>query len=110
MRYSNIYYGAILGFVVGLAIWAVTSDSVIGIASIIVLSIVFSLAFNALDKLLHKGVNKAADVIKDKIDNNHKNINAGQVVGEGKKVCPYCGSEINADDTICSSCGKSLEG
>lgn len=41
-----------------------------------------------------------------------KTMEGKRIMEENKKVCPYCGEEVSAENSVCSSCGgyvKSVE-
>ena len=109
MRKTYAYNGITLGAIAGFAVGITTNNWGIGIAVAVVGSVVCFAGIRALENLIDKGVNKAGSAIRNKFDESHKNDNAGQSVTEGKKLCPYCGAEIDVDATDCPSCGKSLE-
>lgn len=109
MRRTWAYNGIFIGLILGITLAVVTDSWVVGIIAAIVGSVGCFLGIRALENLLHKGVVKAEDAIKNKIDSSNKNSSAGDTVAAGSRLCPYCGEEIPAVSSTCPFCSKSLE-
>lgn len=47
-----------------------------------------------------------------KMNNNEKRMLAGPAINENNqtdtKLCPYCGSELDGGETVCTNCGADL--
>lgn len=102
--YNGIFLGIILGITAGVA----SANFVIGIVVAIVASVGCFLAIRAIENLMYKGVEKAADAINKKIDESNHSKEAVKAVETGKRLCPFCGAENDSNARLCRSCNKEL--
>ncbi|MCQ2534775.1 MAG: hypothetical protein MJ172_09440 [Clostridia bacterium] len=67
MRKTYAYNGIILGFVLGLAAWAYTENTAIGIAAGIASAIIIFIIIRSIEN----GIYKAGDAITRRLDDMH---------------------------------------
>lgn len=67
MRKTYAYNGIILGIVFGLAAWAYTENTIVGI----VVAVVGSIAIFAIIRAIENGISKAGDAITRSLDERH---------------------------------------
>lgn len=107
-RKTWAYNGIFIGILLGIAAGAASENAVIGIAAAIVASIGCFLIIRVLENLMYKGIDKASDAIKNKIDESNHSKEAVKIVDTGKRLCPFCGAEIDSNARQCPSCNKEL--
>ncbi len=109
MRRTYAYNGIFIGVILGFAAAVFANNIVVGIIVAIVASVLCFLAIRGLENLLNKGMDKAEQAIKNKIDEkNRAKAQEVPIVDAGTKLCPYCGSEVSEGDKFCLKCGKPL--
>ena len=129
MRKTYSYSGIIIGFLLGMLVWAKTENIAIGVVVGLISAVAAFILIRVIENALYKGADKLTDKVQQ-VYQNHKEQKAMQngtyqpqnnaqtttqfpnrnaQPEAPQRVCPKCGQPVNADSVFCASCGSKID-